>query len=697
MNLKNIDTFVSVLIVGLVVLMVIPIPTYLLDFLQFLNLSISILILLSTLYIKRALDISSFPSLLLVTTLFRLSLNISSTRLILLNGKNFSGKVVRAFGDFVVGGNYVVGIVIFLILVLIQFLVITKGSERISEVAARFTLDAMPGKQMSIDADLSSGIIGEEEAKIKREDVRREADFYGAMDGASKFVRGDAIAGLIITIINILGGLLIGMFQQGLPASEAFSTYTLLTVGDGLVSQLPALLISTSAGMIVSRSASKENFGTDVIAQLTADKKVNILMGAMVLSIGIFTPLPAMPALIIGGGIILLSYLELRNEKKELSYQTGGGIYTPSEEKVEEQVSTKGRISPPLTTPEEVSEIIQNDTIEIDIGYGLIALADPSQGGDLLDRITIVRKQIAYELGIVISPVRIRDSVLLSSNEYIIKLKGVEIGRFELMPERLLAINSGMASEAIAGVQTQEPSFGLNAYWIDETLKDEAITKGYTVVDSPSVFATHLSEMIKKYAHEIVGVKELEILIDGLRVKNATIVDTLIPTLLKIHELKAVIEGLLFEKISIRNMPVIFEYLVEAADKYGKDNEKLIEHVRIGIGRQICEGLKSSDGQLHVIALDASVERKILDSIIDGEEGRYLGLEPEYMNILIEKISKALEEIMMKGYSPTLICSKSIRFLLSNVVLRYVQNVSIIAYEEVPGDIALSVEGVLTI
>ncbi|PWJ88734.1 flagellar biosynthesis protein FlhA [Oceanotoga teriensis] len=698
MKFKGMDVIVAVLIVGMVLLMVLPIPPFLLDFLQLFNIGLSIIILLSSLYVKKALDISSFPSLLLITTLLRLSLNVSSTRLILLQGQAFEGKVIRAFGDFVVGGNFIVGIVIFLILIIIQFLVITKGSERISEVTARFTLDAMPGKQMSIDADLSSGLITEEQARNRREEIRREADFYGAMDGASKFVRGDAIAGLIITLINILGGLLIGVLQQGLSIGEAAELYTLFTVGDGLVAQIPALLISTASGMIVSRAASKENFGTDVIKELASEKKVLYITGIMIISIGLFSPLPALPAIILGFFLILIAIMNNKNSEEYLLESAGKvDSFTPQNSLNQSENQMPRNISPPLTSPDEVSEVIQNDTIEVDIGYGLIPLADPSQGGDLLDRITIVRKQIAYELGIVISPVRIRDSVLLSSNEYIIKLKGVEIGRYELLPDRLLAINSGMASEELAGIQSQEPSFGLSAYWIDESEKDNAISNGYTVVDAPSVFATHLSELIKKYSHEIVGIKELEILVEGLRVKNSTLVDTLIPSMLKMHELKNIIQGLLYEKLSIRNLPLIFEYLIESSDKYGNDHEKLLEHVRIGLGRQICEQLKSSDGQLHVVALDSMVEKKILDSIAEGEEGRYLAIEPEYTNILIERLSKNLENLMMKGFNPVLICSKSIRYPLSTVLLNFVQNINIIAYEEVPADTSLNVDQVIAI
>jgi flagellar biosynthesis protein FlhA len=701
MNFKGFDIVISILIVGIVILMVIPIPPFLLDFLQLLNIILSIVILLATLYLRRALDISIFPSLLLVMTIFRLALNVSSTRLILLNGKNFEGKVIRAFGDFVVGGNYIVGIIIFLILVIIQFLVITKGTERISEVAARFTLDAMPGKQMSIDADLSSGLINEEQARQSREDIRREADFYGAMDGASKFVRGDAIAGLIITLINLVGGLIIGMMQQGLSIGEAAEIFALLTVGDGLVAQIPALLISTSAGMIVSRAASKDNFGRDLIIQLTQDTRVLNISGGILIILGLLTPIPVFPSLILGGGLLFVAYINLQNEKQKPVLQSVGA--SEGTEEIGSSGTGSGRrgknipgvFSPPLTSPEEVSEVLQGDTIEIDIGYGLIPLADPNQGGDLLDRITVVRKQLAYELGIIISPIRIRDSVLLSSNEYVIKLRGVEVGRFELIPERLLAINSGMASEELPGIKTKEPAFGLDAFWIDESLKEEAIEKGYTTVDAPSVFATHLSEMIKKYAHEIIGIKEVEILVDGLRVEYASLVDILIPTMLKMHEVKKILSALLYEKVSIRNLSLIFESLIEAADKYGNNIEKLVENIRQALGRQIVESLKSEDGELHAVALDPNIEKKISESTIEGDYGRILVLNPEYSNVLVHKISKSLENMMIKGYNPVLICSKNIRYPFARFILKFIQNINIIAYEEIPSDTSLSVNEIV--
>ncbi|KAF2956526.1 flagellar biosynthesis protein FlhA [Marinitoga sp. 38H-ov] len=676
--------------------MVIPIPPFLLDFLQMANISLAIVLLLVSMYIKNALEISAFPTLLLVTTLFRLSLNVSSTRLILLQGRNFQGKVIRAFGDFVVGGNYVVGIVIFLILVIIQFVVITRGSERIAEVAARFTLDAMPGKQMSIDADLSAGIITEEEARKKREDIRREADFYGAMDGASKFVRGDAIAGIIITLINILGGLIIGVLQQGLSISEAAQLYTLFTVGDGLVAQIPALLISTATGIVVSRAASNENLGTDLLNELTSEKRVLYMTGGVILTLGLATPLPILPAVLLGGGLLTIAYLNTKGYLNKTVPASG-----PSEDfetsSQEVSRSTPRPSGPPLTSAEEVSEIIQSDVLEIDIGYGLIPLADPSQGGDLLERITMVRKQIAYELGIVISPIRVRDSVLLSANEYIIKLKGVEVGRFELFPDKLLAINSGMANEEIAGIYTKEPSFNLDAYWIDEDQKENAINLGYTVVDSPSVFATHLSEIIKKYAHEILGSKETEMLIDGLRVKNSALVDELTPTIFKTFEIRNVLKELLYERISIRNLPIIFEKLLELGSNDIKDTVSLVEGVRSSLSRQICENMKSADGVLHLIILDKNTENTLNNYTIEYGGNYTLALSPQLSQNLLNNISKALEDQMMKNYNPVILCSSPLRFYFSRWLLSNIPNVNVISYNEIIQEIPISADGNISI
>jgi len=686
---KYVDVVVALLIVAIVLLMIIPIPTMLLDFLQLMNISLAVLLLLTTMYIRSALELSSFPTLLLILTLFRLALNVTSTRLILLQGRNFGGRVIRAFGEFVVGGDYVVGLVIFLILVIIQFIVITRGAERIAEVAARFTLDAMPGKQMSIDADLSAGLITEEEAREKRAEIRREADFYGAMDGASRFVRGDAIASIIITLVNIVGGLIIGILRQGMSAGEAAQVYTLLTVGDGLVAQIPALLISTASGIIVSRAASKENLGRDITRELSRETKVVLLTGGTVLFLGFFTPLPALPALLLGGALLLLGFLAMRAGPKPPPAVAGAA--EPREAGVTPGAGPP--TSPPLTTPDEVAEVIQTDTVEVEIGYGLIPLADPSQGGDLLERVTMVRKQLAYELGLVLTPIRVRDSVLLKANEYVIKIRGAEVGRYELFPDRLLAINPGFAQGPLPGVKTKEPSFGLEAYWIDESQREAATEKGFTVVDAATVFATHLAEVIRSHAHETLESREFNLLLEGLRRTHEELVDEVIPTLLKRHEVRKILQNLLRERVSIRNLPLIFETIAEHAEKIS-DLDLLTEKVRRNLGRQISQSLLSEDGRIHAVAIDPQLEEKFADSIREGEE-RYIAINPEVLRSFVESLNKALEQLMKKGYLPVLVVSGSIRLYVYRLVSRYIPSISVVAYEEVPDDIELVVENVV--
>lgn len=688
------DIGVSLMIVAIVLLMILPIPTAMLDFLQLLNISISIIIILSTMYIKNALELSSFPTILLVMTLFRLALNITSTRLILLQGKNFSGKVILTFGNFVVKGDYIVGLIIFLILVIIQFIVITRGAERIAEVAARFTLDAMPGKQMSVDADYNAGLITEEEARKRRTEIRREADFYGAMDGASKFVRGDAIASIIIVFVNIIGGLIIGSIRQGLDIQEAAQTYTLLTVGDGLVTQIPALLISTATGIVVSRAASETDLGTSMVKELGRETKVLMLTGAVLIFLSLFTPLPTFFTLLIGIFLIIVSYMSSRAAPRpapEGPEIPPGAAPTPEGTPT---IPTTG--APPMTTPEEVSEIIQSDTLEVEIGYGLIPLADPSQGGDLLERITMVRKQIAYEYGLVLSPIRVRDSILLKPNEYVIKLKGAEIAKYELIPNRLLAMNPGTAQKEIPGIKTKEPAFGLDAVWIEEGLRDEALKNGYTVVDPPTVFATHLSEIIVRNAHEILGRKEMELLIDGLKEKFPKLVEELIPNTLKMHEVRKILQNLLKERISIRNLPLIFETLIEHGEKTS-DIDYLTEQVRRALKRQITTMVKSEDGIVHAIGIDPSLERQLMDSIKGEGEGKRIYINPDIFNQLIEKISAILEEQMRKGYVPVIICSGSLRLYLRRLLEKYIPLVNIVAYEEISEDVPLKVEALVNI
>jgi len=676
--MKYIDIVVAILIVSLILLMIIPIPDRMLDFFQLLNISLSMIILFSTMYVKHALELSSFPTILLVVTLFRLSLNVASTRLILLEGKNFQGKVIRTFGQFVVRGDYIVGLIIFLILVIIQFIVITRGAERIAEVAARFTLDAMPGKQMSVDADLNAGLITEEEARRRREEIRREADFYGAMDGASKFVRGDAIASIIIVFVNIIGGLIIGVIKHGMTLGEAAQEYTLLTVGDGLVTQIPALLVSTATGIIVSRAASKENLGRDLVTELSRETRVIILTGAVLVFLGLFTPLPLISTFL-GLILIFLAWYSSRAIPKE--------AMAPAE-------APTPPAAPVLTSPEEVAEVIQSDTVEVEIGYGLIPLADPSQGGDLLDRITMVRKQLAFELGIVVSPIRVRDSVLLKPNEYVIKIRGAEVARYELVPNRLLAINPGTAKEKIPGIPTKEPAFGLEAFWIEETRKEEAMNLGYTVVDPPTVFATHLSEVLKRHAHELLGSREFDLLLEGLKSKFPKLVDDLIPTVLKQSEVRKVLQRLLKEGISIRNLPLIFETLLEYGEK-SRDIDYLVEQVRKALKRQIASQVKADDDKVHAISIDPDLEKRLADSIKQVGEEREIVLNAEFSKDLMESISKELENLMKKGFSPVVVCSSGIRPYLSRFIARFLPNVQIVSYDEIPEDVILQIEGVV--
>jgi flagellar biosynthesis protein FlhA len=704
--LKYQDIFVSLLVVAIIFLMILPVPTFVLDALQIVNIALSLLIILSTMYVRTALELSSFPSILLVITMLRLSLNVTSTRLILLNGKNFDGKVVRTFGNFVVGGNYIVGLIIFLILVIIQFIVITKGAERISEVGARFTLDAMPGKQMSVDADYNAGLITEDEARKKREDIRREADFYGAMDGASKFVRGDAIAGIIIVFVNIIGGLLIGVVQQGMEIGEAAAIFTLLTVGDGLASQIPSLLISTASGILVSRSASESNLGNDLVKELTSENRVLYLTGGVLLVLTLFTPLPTFIGIIIGGGLMLIAFFSSRTEKETATQSaepgggtTGGfsGLQGPPPAPIEGAGGTESQgapAAPSLTSAEEVSEIIQSDTLDVEFGYGILPLADPGQGGDLLDRITMVRKQTAYELGLILSPIRVRDSVLLKANEYMIKLKGTELTKYELWPDRLLAINPGTAQGALPGITSREPAFGLDAYWIDETQREQATTQGYTVVDPPSVFATHFSEIVKQHAHDLLGRKEMDLLLKGLKENFNELVDEVIPDLLKVYEMQRILQNLLEERVSIRNLPVIFETISEFAEKT-RDLDYLTEFSRRALKRQICVSNRSDDGQIHAVGLDPNLERQLGAQIREMEDERYLALNPDTLQQLIDKISKGVEKIMQNGHMPVIVCSGSIRIYLRRAVERSLQSIAVMSYEELVEDIPFSVETVI--
>ncbi|MEC5271455.1 flagellar biosynthesis protein FlhA [Caldifermentibacillus hisashii] len=677
MKLKDLSVVFGVILI--VVMLIIPLPPGMLSFLIIINISLALLVLLVTMNMREALDFSIFPSLLLILTLFRLGLNVSTTRSILSKGD--AGGVVETFGTFVVGGNVLVGLVVFFILVIINFLVITKGAERVAEVAARFTLDAMPGKQMAIDADLNAGMISEQEARKRREKVSREADFYGAMDGASKFVKGDAIAGIIIVFINLIFGIIIGMVQNGMPFGEAASHYSLLTVGDGIVSQLPALLISTATAIIVTRAASEENLGSDVIAQLFAYPKMLYVAGGTIVILGLFTPIQNFVTLPIGGMLIVGGY-RLSNvgnrEKMELVES-------------EEQVATDD-----MRKPENIVNLLTIDPIEFEFGYGLIPLADTNQGGDLLDRVVMIRRQLALELGLVIPVVRIRDNIQLAPNEYRIKIKGNEVGKGEIYLEHYLAISSGVDDPTITGIDTVEPAFGIPAKWITEDMKTNAEMAGYTVVDPPSVISTHLTEVLRNYAHELLGRQETKQLIDHLQENYPILVEEVTPNPLSVGDVQKVLAKLLKELVSIRNLPVIFETLADFS-KVTTDPEILAEYVRQALAKQITNQYIQENNPLKVITLSGQVEKLIADHVQQTEHGNYLALNPSTSQAILENIRKQIEQMQLYNQTPIILCSPAIRMYVRELTERYFPQVPILSYNELDANIEIQSVGVVNI
>ncbi len=661
------EFLIPLVVIGIVIIMVIPIPPWLMDILLSLNIATAIIILLTTIYTERPLDFSIFPGLLLITTLFRLSLNVSSTRLILATGN--PGKVIETFGNFVTMGNIVVGVVIFIILVIIQFIVITKGAGRIAEVAARFTLDAMPGKQMAIDADLNAGLIDEETARKRREEIAREADFYGAMDGASKFVRGDAIAGIIITIINIIGGILIGYFREGGSFADIIEKYTKLTIGDGLVSQIPALLISTSAGIIVSRASSKHDMGQELIKQLFSQSKALMITGGVLFLLGLVPGFPKITFMALGTLLMGVGYISARNT-----------ALAPSEEEVKEETKEEEE------QEEKIEDFLFVDPMELEIGYALISYVDPAQGGDLLDRITLIRKQIAVDLGFKVPPIRIRDNLDLKPNEYVIKIKGIEVSRAEVMPGYYMAINPGDVQEELEGIPTKDPTFGLDAMWITEAEKSKAEAAGYIVVEVPAVISTHLTEIIKDHAYELLTREDVKQLIENLKKINPAAVEEVIPDLLKIGDIQKVLQNLLWEKVSIRDLSTIIETLGDYA-KVTKNTDVLTEYVRHALGRQICTSLLSSDKKLHVITLSPETEKYLEDNLQpDNNQSLRLVLDPDTVARLVENIKKAVENLSMKGYVPVLLVSPVLRLQLKRLLHPYIKNLNVISISEVPSD-----------
>ncbi|MDD3733259.1 MAG: flagellar biosynthesis protein FlhA, partial [candidate division Zixibacteria bacterium] len=660
------DIVLAFAVIGIIGVLIIPIPPALLDFALAFNITFSLVVLLSTLYITHPLDLSVFPGMLLIVTLLRLSLNVASTRMIL--GNAYAGEVIQSFGNFVVQGNYVVGFIVFVILVIIQFVVITKGAGRISEVAARFTLDAMPGKQMAIDADLNAGIITEAQARERRDNIAREADFYGAMDGASKFVRGDAIAGILITLINIIGGFIIGAALKGMSLSDAMRTYSLLSIGDGLVTQIPALLVSTASGIIVTRSAAKSNMGYDLSTQLTRHPRAILVTATMLFLFGLLPGMPTLTFMVLGLVVGGVGYMT-----KEVQRKNTLAAADAERKKLEEKKEV---------VKERTEDLLKVDTIGLEIGYGLIPLVDANQGGDLLNRISLIRKQLAGELGIIVPPIRIRDNVQLRPSEYQIKIKGIRVAGWEVMTDHLLAINPGFVEEKLEGFETRDPAYNLSATWIIPNLKEVAEARNFTVVEPAAVLATHITELIRASAAEILSRQDVQHLVETLKEDYPALVDSVIPEIVPLGTLHKVLQSLLAERVPIRNMATIVETV---SDYIGstKDADVLAEYVRMSLKRQITEMYKDNRGRLNVFTIDPAIEQQLAESVQNTKQGLMLVLEPALTEKIIQKIGENVARMEETGLTALCICSPNIRLALRRLVEASYPSLVVISYNEV--------------
>lgn len=676
---NNVDILAAFGVLGIIALIILPINPMILDILLTFNITFSTIIILMTMFTTEILQFSIFPTLLLVTTLFRLGLNISSTRLILSQGD--AGDVIAAFGSFVTGDNYIVGAIIFIIIVIIQFVVITNGAGRVAEVSARFTLDAMPGKQMSIDADLNAGIINDQEAKIRREKLQREADFYGAMDGASKFVKGDAIAGIIIVIINFIGGIAIFSLQEGLSVMDALQRFGLLTIGDGLVSQIPALLISIASGILVTRSASEKNFGTDLYGQLFSFPKVMAIAGIVMLALGLVPALPFIPFFILALACGGASYLLMQEEK---------------EKEKQLEVEAQEEYSPENREPEDVVRYVQVETLEIEIGYGLLPLVDTASGGDLLDRIAAVRRQCAQEMGIVVQPIRIRDNLQLQTNEYTLKIKGVEVARGSVMVNSLLVMDPSNEPMDLKGVEAIEPAFGLPALWVDESQREKAEIMGYTIVDSTTVMITHLSEVIKKHGYELIGRQEVKSLLDALKENYSAVIEELIPDLMTIGEVQKVLQNLLKEGIPIKDLVTILETLADYAIST-KDIELLTEYVRHALSRSIVTPYVDGNNVLNVITIHPQLEQYIHDNIQKSFQGSFPAIEPSINTKILENIHEQIERLSLQQINPIILASPRIRAPFKKMIELAFPHVGVLSLNEIPNSMEIEAVGMVNI
>ncbi|MDY6090439.1 MAG: flagellar biosynthesis protein FlhA [Bdellovibrionota bacterium] len=669
-------------LVGILFILILPMPTPVLDVCIALNITVSFVILFGSLYMSRPLDFSSFPAVLLVTTMFRLAMNVASTRLILLNGEkglSAAGHVIQAFGQFVVGGNYAVGIVIFIAISIVNLKVITKGSGRIAEVSARFTLDAMPGKQMAIDSDLNTGLISEAEAKQKRNDLQRESQFYGAMDGAAKFVSGDAIAGLLLVVINIGGGLFIGMLQKGMTWKDAASLYTLLTIGDGLVSQIPSIIISLAAGLIVARNASGEDLNTEVIGQLANSSKPLFLTSAVCLGLAILPGLPFMPfiTLAVISGIVAIMKRKTSNEEKDKLIKAANAQKEP--------------VGPKPGSTEEVTGLLSLDILELEVGYELVSMVE---NGELVERIRSLRRQFALDYGFIVPSIHIKDNVRIKPGEYRVLLRGAVIGKGELVSHHLLAMDPGNVTAPLEGIPTKEPTFGLDAIWLPESEKERAQFSGYTVVEHSTIVTTHITELIRANMAELLGRQEVQHLVDNLAVKYPKVVEELIPGLLTIGQVEQVLARLLKEQISIRDLRTILETLADYATQT-KNIEKLTEQVRKKLSRSITEKFITDDGTLPLVSLNPGLEKSLSETLQATDEGSYLALDPSLAQKIISKISATSEKFTELGYNPVILTTSYIRAGMSNFVERFVPGVSVISHQEIAPNTRVQSLGVI--
>lgn len=676
--MKKSDLVLGLYILAAIVFLIVPIPSFLLDVLLALNIAIAMIILFNALFSKEALDMSSFPTVLLFTTIFRISLNVSSTKLILSTGD--PGNVVRTFGEFVGGGDLVIGAIVFIILILVQFMVINKGSERVAEVTARFTLDAMPGKQMAIDADLNTGAITDTEARERREKLQAESAFFGAMDGATKYVKGDATAGLIITAINIVGGLITGVMNQGMPMADALQKYTILTIGDGLVSQIPSIMISLATGLLVTKVSKEADLSDVLVTQLFSIPKVLYLVGAALIFLGIFTPLNIVIFCLYGAAFIMSG--RIINARIE-------------ESNIEEEVAATEDNADEIRKPENVTALLQVDPIELEFGYGIIPLADVNQGGDLLDRVVMIRRQIALELGCVVPIIRLRDNIQLNPNQYVIKIKGIPVSDGEILFDHYMAMNPGYVEEEIIGIPTFEPSFHLPAIWITENQRERAESLGYTVVDPPSIIATHLTEVVKNNLSELLSRQDVQNLINNVKEANETLVSELVPKQLGVGEIQKVLQNLLHEGISIRDLVTIFETLADNAP-VTRDTDVLTEYVRQSLKRAISNKYFPNGETTSVVTLDPQIEQEIMGAVKQTEQGAYLTLDPEKTQGIMNSVREEVSKLENLGRNPIVITSPIVRMYFKKLTSDYFKDLIVISYSEIDANVELQSVGMVT-